>query len=199
MWIDRAKLGLYGIGCLGALAGNVILSASLAAPDGCWSWGTRYQVHLLPLFAYPAWVGMRDLLRRRIGTPILWIIIGLGLFFQLCALFAPDQLEYSQVIQAREHNPNLPDPCDVVQEHQVAMRLGNIASAFRAVVKEDSITDWPLQAQFGNLWVFRLARDRSLWISGTVILVWLGIFIGAVACLYHSLQRNGRVDGKWVC
>ncbi len=97
MWIDRARLALYGIACLAALAGNVILSASFFAPDGCWSWGPRYQVHLLPLFVYPAWVGMRDLLRRRVGVPIVGFALGLGLFFQLCALLAPDRLEYSKL------------------------------------------------------------------------------------------------------
>jgi hypothetical protein len=198
MWVDRARLGFYGMACLAALAGNVILSASFFAPDGCWSWGTRYQVHLLPLFAYPAWVGMRDLLGRRLGAPIVRIALGLGLFFQLCALLAPERLEYSQVsitqgwesIQNHQERINkVQEGCWVVQNQQFAMRFENIASVIQAVAEGKTITDRELSAKFGSLWVLRLMRGRSAWISGTVILAWLTILTGATICLYYALRR----------
>ncbi len=199
MWIDRARLALYGIACLVALAGNVILSASFFAPDGCWSWGPRYQVHLLPLFVYPAWVGMRDLLGHRVGVPIVKIALGLGFFFQLCTLLAPDRLEYSQVpitqgwwkIQdPRARMQNIMEGCSIIQDRQFPMRLGNIASVIRAVGEGRGITDPALRREFGNFWVVRLGRDLSGWVRGAVILAWLGIVAGAATCLYRSLRQK---------
>ena len=199
MWIDRARLALYGIACLVALAGNVLLSACFFAPDGCWSWGPRYQVHLLPLFVYPAWVGMRDLLGRRVGVPIAGVALGLGLLFQLCALLAPDRLEYSQlpitqewwkIQDHRARMQNIMEGCSVIQQRQFQMRLGNIASVILAVGEGGEIADPALRREFGNLWVVRLGRDLSGWARGAVIFAWLGIVAGAATCLYRSLRRK---------
>jgi hypothetical protein len=210
MWIERARLALYSIACLAALAGNVILSASFWAPDGCWSWGTRYQVHLLPLFAYPAWVGMRDLLGRRIGAPVVAIALGLGLFFQLCGLLAPFWREYVQVYdQLRKSVPiadssadswwapddsvELEQSCWLVYERQFAMRLGNIASSIRAVGEGKESTFRMLRTfanLFANFWGLRMALDNSGWARMVVICTWLGIVVGAATCLYGAFYKG---------
>ena len=197
MWIDRARHALYGIACLAALAGSVIFSAFYFTPDGCWSWGTRYQVHLLPLFAYPAWVGMRDLLRRRVGVPIVAIALGCGLFFQLCGLLASMEVEYVQLRKNQVPIPTLVEVCRIVREHQFAMRLGNIASVIRVVGEGGEIMDPVLRRVFGHLWVLRLVRDHSGWARGAVIFAWLGIFVGAATCLYRALLLEGA-GSKWV-
>ena len=156
-------------------------------------------MHLLPLFVYPAWVGMRDLLGCRVGVPIVRVALGLGLFYQFCALLAPDRLEYSQVpitqgwwkIQDhRARAQNIMEGCNIVQQRQFPMRLGNIASVIRAAGEGRGITDPALRREFGNFWVVRLGRDLSCWVRGAVIFAWLGIAAGAATCLYRSLRRK---------
>ncbi len=75
------------------------------------------------------------------------------------------------------------------------MRLGNIASVVRTVGEGRGITDRDLRREFGNLWVVRLARDRSGWARSAVILGWVGIVVGAAICLYRALRRSSWVLG----
>jgi|RhiMethySRZTD1v2_1073278.scaffolds.fasta_scaffold24196_2 hypothetical protein len=195
IWIDRARLALYGIACLAALACNVILSASFFAPDGCWAWGPRYQVHLLPLFAYPAWVGIRDLLGRRMGAPIVAIVVGLGLCFQGSALLAPDRLEYNQLpINQWTTTQNTEVGCRVILERQFAMRFGNLVTVLRAAGNgrlPTEIKDPAIPRDFGNLWVYRLVFKYPGWVRVAAIFLWLVIVTAAVTCLYRALSARG--------
>jgi hypothetical protein len=186
MWIDRAPRGLFWLGCLAALAGNVALSAAFVAPDGCWSWGPRLQVHLLPLFAYPAWIGTRDVFARRMGRPLVILALALGFFFQFCALVAPDRLEYSQLQRQWVANP---DSCRIVQEHQFALRVRNIATIVEAVARTQDISGLPdriLESEFGSVWGVRLVRRTHGWLRAGVFLAWLTILAAAVVCLYRA-------------
>ena len=191
LWIERARLAPYAIACLLALAGSVILSVKTLPYflDGCWSWGARYQVHLFPLFAYPAWEGMRYLFARRVGKVFLATALGFGLFSQLCAMVGSDRVEYLQVLPIynlqREH-------CQVVREHQFAMRVSNISSAIRLAGEYVETKDSVLNAEFGTLWGLRLARNLSPWGKAAVVLTWLGIFAGAAACFHRALRALKR-------
>ena len=153
--------------------------------DGCWSWGARYQVHLLPLFAYPAWEGMRYLFARRVGKVLLATALGFGLFSQLCAMVGSDRVEYLQVLPIYNLEREL---CQVVREHQFAMRVSNISSVIRLAGEDVKTKDPVLNAEFGTLWGLRLARNLSPWGKAAVVLTWLGMFAGAAACFHRALR-----------
>jgi len=149
-------------------------------------------------------------------VPIVKIALGLGFFFQLCTLLAPDRLEYSQVpitqgwwkIQdPRARMQNIMEGCSIIQDRQFPMRLGNIASVIRAVGEGRGITDPALRREFGNFWVVRLGRDLSGWVRGAVILAWLGIVAGAATspgvhrdkkdCREREGGPFNQIDRQW--
>ena len=186
LWIKRARLAPYGIACLLALAGITIFTAKILpnALDGCWSWGARYQVHLLPLFAYPAWEGMCYLFARRMGRVLLATALGFGLFSQLCAMVGSDRVEYLQVLP----NTKLEEVCQVVRKHQFTMRLANISSVIRLAGEDVKTKDPVLNTEFGTLWGLRLARNLTPWGKAAVVLTWLGMFAAAAACFHRALR-----------
>jgi hypothetical protein len=187
LWIKRARLAPYAIVSLLALAGSILLSVTTIPYflDGCWSWGARYQVHLFPLFAYPAWEGMRYLFARRMGKVLLATALGFGLFSQLCAMVGSDRIEYLQVLPISKLQREV---CPIVREHQFAMRVSNISSVIRLAGEDVKTKDPVLHREFGTLWGLRLARNLSPWAKATVVLTWLGIFAGAAACFRRALR-----------
>jgi len=192
VWIDRSERRLYGIGALAALAGSVILSAFFYTPDGCWSWGARYQVHVVPLFTYPAWVGIRDLLQKPLGRPLVGVATALGVLFQFCALIAPERMEYSQ-LPINWDWKGMEAGCPVIQDRQFPMRLENIATALLTVgagAKLMDVSDPVIVREFGYFWPMRIGRHYHGWTRVVIAGVWLTVLAAALICLYHSLWLN---------
>jgi len=186
LWTKWEKVGLYGVGCLLALAASVLISVKVLFDwDGCWSWGARYQVHLLPLFAYPAWLGIADLWERGAGRVIVVTMLGFGLFAQLCSMMGTDRLEHIQLV-----NAGTAEPCPIVRANQFVMRLGNISSVIRTEVTGRGLNDRVLVDEFAPFWGVRLARRGSGWSRTAVTLAWLALFPLAAACLHRALLHT---------
>ena len=111
-------------------------------------------MHLLPLFAYPAWEGMRYLFARRMGRVLLATALGFGLFSQLCAMVGSDRVEYLQVLPSNNIQGGLPGSSgasvyDAPIEYFQCNSLGG----------EDVESKILLNAEFGSPWGLRLARN----------------------------------------
>jgi len=199
VWADRKRNFVYGAASLAALACSAILSAAFVAPDGCWSWGMRYQVHLLPLFAYFAWAGARDLIQRRFWSWTVPAAVAFGVMFQLSALVAPDRLEYNQLPVKWTLNPPqeiLQEGCRLIQERQFVMRLENIVTVIRTLASGKKLGEIPdpfLRSEFGYFWAFRLARDHTGWKRAALAVSWLTLLGGAAFCLYREFRG---VEGR---
>jgi len=192
LWTRRSTLARYGIGCLAALLGGILLALRIlpAAVDGCWSWGPRYQVHLLPLLAYPAWIGVKDLVARRLQIVVI-ATLGFGFFAHLCGMAAFQTLEYRQLLPQS-------DPvgvCRAVQTNQFAMRLRNISRAL-GFAEDPKTTDETLRREFNPFWGFRNARRFSGWIRDCMTLAWLGFFVLAPICLHSAFAPRPPYLGR---
>jgi hypothetical protein len=90
------------------------------------SWGPRYQVHDVTLFALPLTFGLRALARHWSGRLLLGIVVPLSLCIQLAAVFTTVHLEYAQNdLKTLEDNHRL-----IVSAHdgQLWRRVRNIGA-----------------------------------------------------------------------
>jgi hypothetical protein len=77
--------------------GSIALSTAMhGIADGPMSWGPRYQVHDVTLFALPLTFGLRALAGRWSGRLVLGCVVPLSLCIQLAAVFTTVHLEYAQ-------------------------------------------------------------------------------------------------------
>src|SRR5262249_26242686 len=145
------------------------------------------QVHLLPLLAYPACVGMKDLVARRLHVMVI-ATLGFGFFAHLCGMAAFETLEYRQLLPQSD----LVGVCRIVQTSQFVMRLRNISRALGFAENPKNI-DETLRREFNPFWGVRNARRFSGWIQAGLTFAWLGFFGLAPVCLHAAFRPSRRI------
>jgi hypothetical protein len=191
LWVKRSTLATYSAACFAALLLGVIVALRTIpiAHDGCWSWGARYQVHLLPLFAYPAWVGVQALLARPLRVVVM-AVLAFGLLAQISGMLGSERVEYLEIAP---HHDDV-GLCLAVQKHQFGMRVGNIAKAIG--LTDSGATDDILKREFVMFSALYNARSFSGWARSVVIFVWVGLFAVAAACLLPIFRSAPVLPGK---
>ena len=87
----------YVVGMLVALLSCYsFFSAWHETYTGGWSWGTRYQVHILPLFAIPVALGLQRLAVTARGRALAVVVFALSVGIQSLSVFATYHIEHFQ-------------------------------------------------------------------------------------------------------
>jgi hypothetical protein len=97
----------YAVGFLMAVASCLLFfSGWHDSYTGGGAWGTRYQCHLLSLFAIPVTLGARRLWERRGARPLVLAIVAVSLLVQGISVFATHHLEvYQAACEGRSDAP----------------------------------------------------------------------------------------------
>src|SRR5262249_49947507 len=87
----------YVVGMLAALLSCCsFFSAWHDTYTGAWSWGTRYQVHILPLLAIPVALGLQRLAVTARGRALAVMVFALSVGIQSLSVFATYHIENFQ-------------------------------------------------------------------------------------------------------
>jgi len=90
---------------------------------GGWSWGTRYQVHILPLLAIPVALGLQRLAVTARGRALAVVVFALSVGIQSLSVFATYHIENFQAAcdgtgeegLRRHHHSAKPQPYDLAR------------------------------------------------------------------------------------
>lgn len=181
-WQTRRFLG---ISILTGFFANVFLCAFIQNnPDGSECWGTRYQVHWLPLFAPAVLEGWRRLLHR--SRAVAAALLAAGISLAWIAAYAPDAIEY---IQSDQRGFARTEMMTSATHGQLPQRLINIARRLRGQALEPTtpLIETMLHDYTPNVWGFSWALKLRSWLP---LLVWTVTLAVATGLLVAGLLRK---------
>jgi cytochrome bd-type quinol oxidase subunit 2 len=193
---------LYAVGAMLAYGACYLFFA-------CWhdsytggvAWGTRYQIHLLPILALPVTLGLRRLFAAAAGRRAAIAILAVSVVIQALSVFTTEDMEYYQA-SCDSTVPDAPGaPLRNSPTHgQLGRRVDNVARwALRRPppalgdetcrATEALVWDRYMPNFWGPVYAHRMQRG-----GGAVAAFWLAMLAGALAMVVTGLRRGLASD-----
>jgi hypothetical protein len=196
LWrLDR----FYALGLgVAVTACYVFFSAWHDSYSGGVAWGTRYQCHVLPLYALPLTLGLRRLVTGRRWRPAVLALASVSLAIQLLSVVVTHHLEYLESTCATGDFVEEP-LASSFREGQLAKRVENLTRWITKAGPPPCAHDPGLAAVWDryipNFWgpviAHRLPRGPSL----AVLSLWSACLLAAASAI--ALGLRGLGDELW--